>query len=150
MKNTELHFSWGPVQFPCLLSKLCCVQRKLFFSIGKLLVIDHLGSNFYRSKIRNWLTVCCYKLAVKIIFLVLWEHWAHYWILKTSEHLRWGFLDPKFKVWPRKFSNLYYVPCFKSSTFSDFIWPFLQPFMGGIPNPKMALFFPTSGIFFPN
>ena len=29
---------------------------------------------------------------------------------------------------------------------SDFIWPFLRPYMGVIPNPKMAFIFPISGI----
>ena len=29
---------------------------------------------------------------------------------------------------------------------SDFIWPFLQPYMGVIPNPKMAFIFPISCI----
>ena len=31
-------------------------------------------------------------------------------------------------------------------TASDFIWPFLMPFMGVIPNPKMAFIFPISYI----
>ena len=31
-------------------------------------------------------------------------------------------------------------------TYSDFIWPFLRPYMGVIPNPKMAFIFPTSCI----
>ena len=30
------------------------------------------------------------------------------------------------------------------NAFSDFIWPFLRPYMGVIPNPKMALIFPIS------
>ena len=30
---------------------------------------------------------------------------------------------------------------------SDFIWPFLPPYMGDIPNPKMAFIFPISCIF---
>ena len=30
--------------------------------------------------------------------------------------------------------------------FSDFIWPFLLPYMGVIPNPKMAFIFPISYI----
>ena len=34
----------------------------------------------------------------------------------------------------------------KVFTFSDFIWPFLQPYMGVIPNPKMAFIFPISCI----
>ena len=37
-------------------------------------------------------------------------------------------------------------------TYSDFIWPFLRPYMGVIPNPKMAFIFPTScilALFFP-
>ena len=29
---------------------------------------------------------------------------------------------------------------------SDFIWPFLRPYMGVIPNPKMAFIFPISCI----
>ena len=29
---------------------------------------------------------------------------------------------------------------------SDFIWPFLTPYMGVIPNPKMVLIFPISCI----
>ena len=29
---------------------------------------------------------------------------------------------------------------------SDFIWPFLRPYMGLIPNPKMAFIFPISCI----
>ena len=29
---------------------------------------------------------------------------------------------------------------------SDFIWPILRPYMGVIPNPKMAFIFPISGI----
>ena len=29
---------------------------------------------------------------------------------------------------------------------SDFIWPFLPPYMGFIPNPKMAFIFPVSCI----
>ena len=29
---------------------------------------------------------------------------------------------------------------------SDFIWPFLRPYMGVIPNPKIAFIFPSSGI----
>ena len=32
------------------------------------------------------------------------------------------------------------------SYFSDFIWPFLRPYMGVIPNPKMAFIFPISCI----
>ena len=38
-------------------------------------------------------------------------------------------------------------------TISDFIWPFLQPNMGVIPNPKMAFIFPIScilALIFPN
>ena len=31
-------------------------------------------------------------------------------------------------------------------SFSDFIWPFLRPYMGVIPNPKMAFIFPISCI----
>ena len=31
-------------------------------------------------------------------------------------------------------------------TCSDFIWPFLRPYMGVIPNPKMAFIFPISCI----
>ena len=30
--------------------------------------------------------------------------------------------------------------------YSDFIWPFLRPYMGVIPNPKMAFIFPISCI----
>ena len=30
--------------------------------------------------------------------------------------------------------------------YSDFIWPFLRPYMGVIPNPKMAFIFPISSI----
>ena len=30
--------------------------------------------------------------------------------------------------------------------YSDFIWPFLRPYMGVIPNPKMAFIFPISWI----
>ena len=30
--------------------------------------------------------------------------------------------------------------------FSDFIWPFLRPYMGVIPNPKMVFIFPISCI----
>ena len=33
-----------------------------------------------------------------------------------------------------------------TSSFSDFIWPFLRPYMGVIPNPKMAFIFPISCI----
>ena len=36
---------------------------------------------------------------------------------------------------------------------SDFIWPFLGPYMGVIPNPKMAFIFPIScilALIFPN
>ena len=33
------------------------------------------------------------------------------------------------------------------SVTSDFIWPFLRPYMGVIPNPKMAFIFPISCIF---
>ena len=29
---------------------------------------------------------------------------------------------------------------------SDFIWPFLRPYMGVIPNPKVAFIFPNSCI----
>ena len=32
------------------------------------------------------------------------------------------------------------------SACSDFIWPFLRPYMGVIPNPKMAFIFPISCI----
>ena len=32
------------------------------------------------------------------------------------------------------------------SVISDFIWPFLRPYMGVIPNPKMAFIFPISCI----
>ena len=31
-------------------------------------------------------------------------------------------------------ADVFYLP----NTHSDFIWPFLQPYMGVIPNPKMA------------
>ena len=31
---------------------------------------------------------------------------------------------------------------YPSLSFSDFIWPFLRPYMGVIPNPKMAFIFP--------
>ena len=34
----------------------------------------------------------------------------------------------------------------KVITCSDFIWPFLRPYMGVIPNPKMAFIFPISCI----
>ena len=34
-----------------------------------------------------------------------------------------------------------------ASNFSDFIWQFLPPYMGVIPNPKMAFIFPISCIF---
>ena len=37
--------------------------------------------------------------------------------------------------------------------YSDFIWPFLQPYMGVIPNPKIAFIFPIScilALIFPN
>ena len=34
----------------------------------------------------------------------------------------------------------------RSNIPSDFIWPFLRPYMGVIPNPKMAFIFPISCI----
>ena len=33
-----------------------------------------------------------------------------------------------------------------TTTTSDFIWPFLRPYMGVIPNPKMVIIFPISCI----
>ena len=41
-------------------------------------------------------------------------------------------------TWPRWLTCSYIV--------SDFIWPFLPPYMGVIPNPKMAFIFPNSCI----
>ena len=35
---------------------------------------------------------------------------------------------------------------YKGTTFSDFIWSFLTPYMGAIPNPKMFFIFPVSCI----
>ena len=35
------------------------------------------------------------------------------------------------------------------SHYSDFIWPFLPPYMGVIPNAKMALIFPIACILVP-
>ena len=39
-----------------------------------------------------------------------------------------------------------YKILFASMLHSDFIWPFLSPYMGVIPNPKMAFIFPISCI----
>ena len=36
--------------------------------------------------------------------------------------------------------------CHKMTLHSDFIWPFLRPYMGVIPNPKMDFIFPNSRI----
>ena len=38
------------------------------------------------------------------------------------------------------------APCIKIDKPSDFIWPFLQPYMRVIPNPKIAFIFPISCI----
>ena len=44
----------------------------------------------------------------------------------------------------RNFVSAQYLE--KYLTYSDFIWPFLRPYMGVIPNPKMTFIFPISCI----
>ena len=44
------------------------------------------------------------------------------------------------------FHKLYFSMSSKVSDTSDFIWPFLGPYMGVIPNPKLAFIFPISCI----
>ena len=42
--------------------------------------------------------------------------------------------------------QIFLLPEREISLSSDFIWPFLRPYMGVIPNPKMAFIFPISCI----
>ena len=46
----------------------------------------------------------------------------------------------------RRFPNIASTSLSHAVTFSDFIWPFLPPYMGVIPNPNMAFIFPISCI----
>ena len=50
-------------------------------------------------------------------------------------------------IWPSlKIVQMVPVHCISRSHSSDFIWPFLRPYMGVNPNPKMALISPISCI----
>ena len=40
----------------------------------------------------------------------------------------------------------HHIEALKTYVYSDFIWPFLRPYMGVISNPKMAFIFPISCI----
>ena len=59
------------------------------------------------------------------------------------------FLLPKYKISSIQPSSAVVQPglCHTWSETSDFIWQFLPPYMGVMPNPKMAFIFPISCIF---
>ena len=66
----------------------------------------------------------------------LFQKMTHYFSLNGS--LRPTNLKKNLKPW--------YLICIIHIVASDYIWPFLPPYMGVIPNPKMAFIFPISCI----